>query len=179
MGLVGLGNVGRTIAGYANAFGLQVIAWSPNLAPEVAAEAGARAVGKDELFRESDVVSLHVRLSDRSRGLVGARELGLMKPSALLINTSRGPLVDEAALIEALRNGRIAGAGLDVYDVEPLPPEHPFRALPNTVLTPHIGYLTDDLLRVFYRDTVEDVLAYLEGSPIRVLNPEALPKREE
>lgn len=170
LGLIGLGNVGTTIAAYGKAFGMELLAWSPNLTAERAAAAGARAVSKDELLRSSDVVSLHVRLSERSAGLIGDREFELMKPSATLINTSRGPLVDETALRRALTEGRIAGAGLDVYDQEPLPPDHPVRSLPNTVLTPHVGYLTGDLFSVFYGETVENVVAWLDGAPIRLLN---------
>ncbi len=174
LGLVGLGNIGGTVAGYGRAFGMQVMAWSPNLTAERAAEVGARAVAKDELFRRSDILSLHVRLGERSRGVVGAAELALMKSTAILINTSRGPLVDEPALIETLRAKRIAAAGLDVYDQEPLTPDQPLRSKENTVLTPHVGYLTEDLFQVFYQDSVEDVLAYLAGSPIRILNPDVL-----
>jgi D-3-phosphoglycerate dehydrogenase len=171
LGLVGLGRLGARMVPIGRAFGMTVVAWSPNLTDARAAEAGATRVDKDELFRSSDVVSLHVVLSERSRGIVGAAELSLMKRSALLINTARGPLVDEAALLAALSSGRIAGAGLDVYDVEPLPDDHPLRKLGNVVLTPHLGYTVEELFRVFYEDTVENVTAYLDGAPIRLVEP--------
>jgi phosphoglycerate dehydrogenase-like enzyme len=174
LGLVGLGRIGQRMARYAQAFGMEVIAWSQNLTPAQAAAAGAGRVEKDELFARSDVVSIHYVLSDRSRGLVTARELGLMQPTAYLINTSRGPIVEEAALLAALREGRIAGAGLDVFDREPLPKDHPFRALPNVTLSPHLGYVTKETLAAFYGDTVEAVAAFLEGAPIRIANPKAL-----
>jgi phosphoglycerate dehydrogenase-like enzyme len=169
LGLVGLGRLGTRMARIAQAFEMETIAWSQNLTPERAAEVGVEAVAKEELFRRADVVSVHLVLSERSRGLVGAAELALMKPTAYLVNTSRGPIVDEAALLEALHQGRIAGAGLDVYDVEPLPPAHPLRSAPNTVLTPHIGYVTQGTYDVFYRDAVEDIAAWLDGAPVRVL----------
>jgi phosphoglycerate dehydrogenase-like enzyme len=169
LGLVGLGRLGTRMARIAHAFEMETIAWSQNLTPERAAEAGSEAVAKEELFRRADVVSVHLVLSERSRGLVGAAELALMKPTAYLVNTSRGPIVDEAALLAALHEGRIAGAGLDVYDVEPLPPAHPLRFAPNTVLTPHIGYVTTGTYEVFYRDAVEDIAAWLRGAPVRVL----------
>jgi phosphoglycerate dehydrogenase-like enzyme len=140
---------------------MEVIAWSQNLDTPLT---------KEELLRRSDVVTLHVRLSERTRGLIGAAELALMKPTAYLINTSRGPIVDEAALVAALHAGEIAGAGLDVYDVEPLPPDHPLRGAPNTVLTPHVGYVTSASYRAFYGDAVEDIAAFLRGEPIRVIN---------
>ncbi len=174
LGLLGLGRVGKCMAGYAKAFGMQVIAWSQNLTEEAAAEVDARRVEKAALFTESDVVSVHLVLSERTRGLVGASELALMKPTAYLINTSRGPIVDEAALIAALETGRIAGAGLDVYDVEPLPSDHPLRRLANATLSPHLGYVTREMLSAFYADTVEAVVAWLDGKPVRVANPEAL-----
>ncbi len=178
LGLLGLGRVGKRMAGYAKAFGMQAIAWSQNLTDEAAAAVGARRVQKATLFTESDVVSVHLVLSERTRGLVGAPELALMKPTAYLINTSRGPIVDEAALIAALETGRIAGAGLDVYDVEPLPPDHPLRGLPNATLSPHLGYVTREMLSAFYADTVEAVVAWLDGTPVRVANPEALQRPE-
>jgi phosphoglycerate dehydrogenase-like enzyme len=153
----------------AQAFEMETIAWSQNLTAERAAEVGVEAVAKEELFGRADVVSVHLVLSERSRGLVGAAELALMKPTAYLVNTSRGPIVDEAALLQALHEGGIAGAGLDVYDVEPLPPAHPLRSAPNTVLTPHIGYVTTGTYEVFYRDAVEDIAAWLRGAPVRVL----------
>ena len=148
---------------------MDVLAWSRSLTPERAAEAGAIAVSKEELLRRSDVVTLHVTLTSESRGLIGAGELALMKPTAHLVNTSRGPIVDEAALLDALRDGGIAGAGLDVYDIEPLPAGHPLRSAPNTVLTPHIGYVTSDNYDRFYADAVEDVARWLAGDPLRVL----------
>jgi phosphoglycerate dehydrogenase-like enzyme len=175
LGLVGLGRVGRRMAAYANTFDMKVIAWSQNLTEETAVAVGARRVEKATLFQESDVVSIHVVLSQRTRGLIAEPELALMKPHAYLINTSRGPIVDEDALIAALRNERIAGAGLDVYDVEPLPRDHPLRLLPNVTLSPHLGYVTREMLGAFYADTVEAVVAWLNGTPIRIANPQALP----
>ena len=174
LGLLGLGRIGKRMAAYADAFGMPVIAWSQNLTAETAAAVGARRVEKDELFRESDVLSIHVQLSDRTRGLVTARELALMKPSAYLINTSRGPIVVEADLLAALRAGRIAGAGIDVFDLEPPPPDHPFRAMDNVTITPHLGYVTHETLIAFYTDTLEAVTAFADGTPIRVANPDAL-----
>ena len=171
LGLLGLGRVGKRMAEYAKVFGLQVIAWSQNLTDDTASAAGARRVEKAALFEESDVVSIHLVLSERTRGLVGEPELALMKPTAYLINTSRGPIVDEAALLAALRTGRIAGAGLDVYDTEPPPPDHPLRSLPNVTLSPHLGYVTREMLSAFYADTVEAVVAWLDGTPIRIANP--------
>ena len=159
------------MAEYAKVFGMQVIAWSQNLTDDTAAAAGARRVEKATLFEESDVVSIHLVLSERTRGLVGEPELALMKPHAYLINTSRGPIVDEAALLTALGTGRIAGAGLDVYDVEPPPPDHPLRRLPNVTLSPHLGYVTREMLSAFYADTIEAVVAWLDGTPIRTANP--------
>jgi phosphoglycerate dehydrogenase-like enzyme len=172
LGILGL-RLGTKVAKVGLAFDMEVIAWSQNLTAERAAQCGATLVTKDELFARSDILSIHVQLSARTTGLVGARELSLMKPTAYLINTARGPIVDETALIHALRHGTIAGAGLDVFDQEPLPPGHPFMSLDNTILVPHIGYVTEDQYRVRYRDTVEDVAAYLRGEPLRVLNPEA------
>ncbi|OBF76375.1 hydroxyacid dehydrogenase [Mycobacterium sp. 852002-51613_SCH5001154] len=174
LGLLGLGRVGKRMAEYAKVFGMDVIAWSQNLTADAAAAAGARRVEKATLFEESDVVSIHVVLSERTRGLVGEPELALMKPQAYLINTSRGPIVDEAAMIVALETGRIAGAGLDVYDVEPLPSDHRLRQLPNVTLSPHLGYVAREMLAAFYSDTVEAVAAWLDGAPIRIANPEAL-----
>jgi phosphoglycerate dehydrogenase-like enzyme len=174
LGLLGLGRVGRRMAEYAKVFGMQVIAWSQNLTDEAAAAVGARRVDKATLFGESDVVSIHLILSERTRGLVGGPELAQMKPHAYLINTSRGPIVDEAALISALKNGRIAGAGLDVFDIEPPAPDHPLRLLPNVTLSPHLGYVTREMLAAFYSDSAEAVAAWLDGTPIRVANPEAL-----
>jgi len=169
LGLLGLGNLGSAVATIGKAFQMELIAWSQNLTAERASQFGARLVTKEQLFAEADIVTIHLILSDRSRGLVGAPELALMKPSAYLVNTSRGPIVSEAALIEALREGRIAGAGLDVYDREPLPKDHPLRSLGNTVLSPHQGYVTSDNYRVFYGDAVGNIAAYLAGEPIRVI----------
>jgi phosphoglycerate dehydrogenase-like enzyme len=167
LGLLGLGRTGKRMAEYAKVFGMEVIAWSQNLTEEAAAAVGARRVEKAALLEEADVVSIHLVLSERTRGLVGAPELALMKPSAYLINTSRGPIVDEAALIDTLQNRRIAGAGLDVFDVEPLPADHPLRRMPNTVLTPHIGYVSKASYTVFYVQMLEDVEAWLAGAPVR------------
>ena len=177
LGLLGLGRSGKIINGYAKFFGMEVIAWSQNLTDEAAAAVGARRVEKEALFREADVISIHLVLSERTQGLVAGPELALMKPSAYLINTSRGPIVDEVALIAALKAGQIAGAGLDVYDVEPLPPDHPLRSLPNVTLSPHFGYVTRELLGAIYSDTVESVAAWLDGEPIRIANREALAER--
>jgi phosphoglycerate dehydrogenase-like enzyme len=174
LGLLGLGRTGKRMAEYAKVFGMEVIAWSQNLTEETAAAAGARRVEKAALFESSDVVSIHLVLSERTRGLVGEPELALMRPHAYLINTSRGPIVDEVALIAALQTGRIAGAGLDVFDVEPPPPDHPLRRLPNVTLSPHLGYVTRETLAAFYADSIEAVVAWLDGTPIRIANPEAL-----
>ncbi len=169
LGLVGLGRLGQKMATIGKAFGMEVLAWSQNLDVEDAREAGAEPVGKLELFERADIVSVHYKLSERSRGLVGAAELGAMKSGAYLINTSRGPIVDTDALLAALEGGAIAGAGLDVYDTEPLPADHPLRSAPRTVLTPHLGYVTEDTYATFFGDAVEDVLAWLDGSPVRLL----------
>lgn len=170
LGVVGLGRLGVPVARLAQAFGTTVVAWSPNLTQDRATPHGVRAVSKRELFSTADVITIHMPLSEVSRGLVGAADLALMKPSAYLINTSRGPIVDEAALIEALRAERIAGAGLDVYDIEPLPVHHPLRSTPNTLLLPHIGYVTSDNYRTFYGHAVEDIVAFAAGTPVRVLS---------
>jgi len=169
LGVVGLGKLGRRVSDIGRAFGMKVVAWSQNLDPEVARKAHVKAVSKEELFSSSDVVTVHYKLSPRSAGLVGAAELALMKPSAYLVNTSRGPLVDGAALLAALRSGAIAGAALDVYDVEPLPLSDPLRSAPNVVLTPHLGYVTAETYQVFYGDAAEDIVAFAQGSPVRVL----------
>ena len=170
LGVLGLGTLGSRVAKVGRAFEMEVLAWSQNLTRARAEEVGATLVAKDELLARSDIVSIHLVLSERTRGLLGARELGLMKRSAYLVNTSRGPIVDEAALIDALRNGIIAGAGLDVFDPEPLPADHPFRSLPNIVVTPHLGYVTEETYRVFYGHALEDVQAFLRGAPVRVLS---------
>lgn len=169
LALMGLGRLGSGVARVGSAFGMEVIAWSENLTAERAAEVGATRVERDELFAAADVLSIHVVLSGRTRGLVGAKELAAMKPTAYLINTSRGPVVDETALIDALRSRQIAGAGLDVYDIEPLPMSHPLRSAPHTVLTPHIGFVTRETYREWYGGAVEDIAAFLSGKPIRVL----------
>jgi phosphoglycerate dehydrogenase-like enzyme len=174
LGLLGLGRIGKRMAEYAKVFGMEAVAWSQNLTAEAAAEVGVTRVGKDELFAKADVVSIHLQLSDRTRGLVTAHELGLMKPTAYLINTSRGPIVQEAALIEALRSGAIAGAGIDVYDSEPPPADHPYRSMDNVTLIPHLGYVTRETLHAFYSDSTQAVSAFLDGAPIRIANPEAL-----
>jgi phosphoglycerate dehydrogenase-like enzyme len=170
LGIVGLGNIGRRVAAIGTAFGMTVLAWSQHLSTAAAAEAGAAAVAKDELFATSDVVTVHYKLSPRSTGLVGARELGMMKPTAFLVNTSRGPIVETDALVAALHAGDIAGAAVDVYDEEPLPAGHPLRSAPRTVLTPHLGYVTDDGYRTFYTEAVEDIAAFAAGRPVRVLS---------
>jgi phosphoglycerate dehydrogenase-like enzyme len=163
LGIIGLGNLGAKVAGIALAFGMQVIAWSQNLTAEKAAAGGAELVSKEELLRRADVVSIHLVLSERSRGLIGAAELSLMKPTARLVNTSRGPIVVEAALIAALNAGQIAGASIDVYDTEPLPADHPYRRIPNLLATPHIGYVSRALYERFYRDTVSNILTWLDA----------------
>jgi phosphoglycerate dehydrogenase-like enzyme len=170
LGLVGLGHQGQTVAKIGRAFGMKLAAWSQNLDPDIAKKAHAEAVSKEELFSSCDVVTVHYKLGPRSVGLVGAAELALMKPSAYLVNTSRGPIVDSAALLSALRSGSIAGAALDVFDVEPLPLSDPLRSAPNVVLTPHLGYVTEDAYQVFYGDAAEDIVAFASGSPVRVLS---------
>jgi phosphoglycerate dehydrogenase-like enzyme len=169
LGIIGLGNLGARVARIGSAMGMKAIAWSENLTPERAQERGAERVDKDELFKRSDVISIHSVLSPRTRGLVGARELGLMKPTALLINTSRGPIVEEAAILAALREKRIAGYGADTFDVEPLPADHPLRAEPRALLTPHLGYVTEDTYRDFYSGMVAAIEAWLAGKPTGVL----------
>jgi phosphoglycerate dehydrogenase-like enzyme len=169
LGLLGLGRLGAGAAKIGQAFGMETIAWSQNLTSENAAEHGVTAVSKEDLFRRSDVLSIHLVLSKRSRGLVGATELAAMKPTAILVNTSRGPIVDQEALLNALRRQEIGCAAIDVYDTEPLPADHPLRALDNTVLTPHIGYVTREVYEIFYRDAVEDIAAFQSGNPIRVM----------
>jgi phosphoglycerate dehydrogenase-like enzyme len=168
-GVIGLGRLGQRVARIAQAFEMRVLAWSQNLDPELARSLGVEPVAKADLLRDSDVVSLHLKLSDRTRGIIGAADLAQMRRSAYLVNTSRGPLVDTDALLAALHDGLIAGAGIDVYDEEPLPRAHPLRSAPNTVLTPHVGYVTDGTYRVFFTDAVADIAAWLAGSPVRVL----------
>lgn len=171
LGLVGLGRIGRRVAAVGHAYGMRVTAWSPHLTPERAAEAQAELLDRRSLFQTADVVSLHLVLSEATRGLIGRDDLAAMKSSAIVINTSRGGLIDEAALIDALRTGRIRGAGLDVYDQEPLPAGHPLTALGNTVLTPHLGYVTENCMNVFYRDIVDDIVGYCTGTPRRLVKP--------
>jgi len=161
LGVLGLGNIGGEVARIAGAFGMRVMAWSENLTPERAAATGAKLVSRRELFQQADILTIHLVLSPRTRGLVGKSELALMKQSARLVNTSRGPIVDESALLQALRERRLAGAAIDVFDIEPLPPEHPFRELNNVIATPHIGYVSRDLYRVFYQDTVANIANWL------------------
>jgi len=174
LGVVGLGRLGSRVAGYGKAFGMDVVAWSQNLTPERAAEGGARRVTKEELFATSDFISIHVVLSGRTRGLIGAADFARMKPSAILVNTSRGPILDEAALIEALGQRRLAHAALDVYSREPLPADHPLRRMENVTLSPHLGYVNTDIFRHFYGESVKNIEAWLAGKPINVLNPDAL-----
>ena len=169
IGLVGLGNIGARIAQIAHAFGMNVLAWSQNLTLESAEKQGARLVSKEELFSAADIVTVHLVLSKRTIGIIGATELELMKPTAYLINTSRAPLITEGALVAALKNHKIAGAAMDVYDIEPLPLDHPFRSIENAITTPHIGYVTRGIYETFYGHTVENILAWLDGQPIRVM----------
>jgi phosphoglycerate dehydrogenase-like enzyme len=169
LGLLGLGNLGSQVATVGKAFGMALLAWSQNLTAERAAQYGATLVSKDDLLSRSDIVTIHLVLSARTRGLISARELGLMQRTAYLINTSRGPIVEEQALIQALQQGTIAGAALDVFDEEPLPLDHPFRRLENTVITPHLGYVTVEGYRIFFGDAVEDMRAFLSGTPTRVI----------
>jgi phosphoglycerate dehydrogenase-like enzyme len=169
LGVLGLGKNGTRVAAIGRAFGMEVVAWSANLTDEAASAAGATRVAKDNLLETSDVVTIHLRLGDRSRGLIGAAELERMKPTAVLVNTSRGPIVDEAALIDALSHGTIRAAALDVYDEEPLPTASPLRSIPNLVLSPHTGYVSAANLVRFYEETVEDIRAWQSGRPIRVL----------
>lgn len=169
LGLLGLGRIGSRVARVGQAFGMKTIAWSQNLTAEKAAEHGVTAVSKQELFTSSDVLSIHMILSDRTRGLVGATEMSSMKPTALLVNTSRGPIVDEDALVDALQARRIGGAALDVFDIEPLPADHALRRLDNAVVTPHIGYVTEGNYETFYKEAVENIAAFAAGTPIRVL----------
>ncbi len=168
LGVMGLGNLGSQVATIGAAFGMSVIAWSQNLTEERASEVGVELVTKEDLLSHSDVLTVHLVLSDRTRGLIGAKELALMKPTSYLVNTSRGPIVDEKALVDALQDGVIAGAALDVFDQEPLPPCHPLLGLKNTVITPHVGYVTREVYELFFADAVEDIQAFLEGHPVRI-----------
>jgi D-3-phosphoglycerate dehydrogenase len=174
IGVVGLGRIGSRMAAYANAFEMRVLTWSPNMTAERAADQGAVYAPLETLLADSDVVTLHIPLSASTRGLIGAAELSRMKKSAVLINTSRAGLVDQPALIDALTRGLIGGAGLDVFEAEPLPTDDPIRHLANAVLTPHIGYYTSEMLTVYYEDAVEAIVAFIKGRPIRVVNPEVL-----
>ena len=174
IGLLGLGHIGSLMARVAHAFDMNVIAWSQNLTAARARECGAELVDKDALFRDSDIVSIHVVLSERTRGLVGARELALMRPTAYLVNISRGPIVDEAALVDALQRRAIAGAALDTFDTEPLPENHPLLQLDNTLICPHLGYVTDDSYRAMYAGVIEDIRAFASGEPVRVINGDVL-----
>jgi len=169
LGVIGLGKLGRRVSNVAKAFGMKVIAWSPNLTPDKCKEAGVDYAGKEDLLRSADIVTIHVQLGDRSRGLLGEKDLALMKPTAFLINTSRGPIVDEKALIAALSNGRIGGAGLDVFNIEPLPIDHPFRKLDNVVLTPHLGYVSVENYKVYYPDIVANIRNFIDGKPIKAI----------
>lgn len=169
LGVLGLGKLGQRVAGVAKAFGMRVIAWSTNLSPEKCQEAGVAYATKEELFRDADIVTIHMVLGDRSRGLVGAKEFALMKPAAYIVNTSRGPIIEEKALIAALEERRIAGAGLDVFDVEPLPLDHPFRRMDNVVITPHLGYVSEQNYRQYFPGIVEDIRAFIAGAPVRVI----------
>ena len=169
LGVIGLGKLGRRVSNVAKAFGMKVIAWSPNLTPDKCKEADVDYAGKEDLLRSADIVTIHVQLGDRSRGLLGEKDIALMKPTAFLINTSRGPIVDEKALIAALSNGRIGGAGLDVFNVEPLPIDHPFRKLDNVVLTPHLGYVSVENYKVYYPDIVANIRNFIDGKPIKAI----------
>jgi len=169
LGIIGLGTIGSQVAKVGAAFNMEVIAWSQNLDAERASRAGAKRVERDELLARSDVVTIHLVLSERTRGLIGERDLARMKPTAFLVNTSRGPIVDEAALAAALKSGTIAGAGIDVYDNEPIAPDHPLLSAPNTVLTPHLGYVTREGYSAYFRGAVEDIAAWQRGAPMRVL----------
>ena len=171
LGIIGLGKLGTRVAKIAQALEMKVIAWSQNLTAEKAKAAGATLVSKEELLRSSDFVTVHLQLSDRTRGLIGAKDLALMKPTAFFINTSRGPVADEKAIEAALKGKKIAGAAIDVYDVEPLALDHPFRTLDNILITPHLGYVTAENYKRFYVQMVEDIRAWLDGKPIRVIAP--------
>lgn len=170
LGIIGLGRIGAQMAGFAKAFGMNVLAWSQNLTQERCEEVGVAYASRSDLLELSDFVTIHLKLSDRTVGFFGADDFAAMKPDAYLVNTSRGPIVDQQALIEAVSNGRIAGAALDVFDEEPLPDNHPLLAAPNLLLTPHVGYVTRESYEVFYRQTVEAIEAFLAGKPVRVIN---------
>jgi D-3-phosphoglycerate dehydrogenase len=169
LGILGLGKLGQRVAAVARAFGMNVIAWSANLTPEKCRDAGVGYATKEELFRTADIITIHMVLGDRSRGLVTAREFAVMKPAACIVNTSRGPIIEEKALITALDERRIAGAGLDVFDIEPLPLDHPFRRMDNVVITPHLGYVSEQNYRRYFPDIVDDIRAFIAGNPVRVI----------
>jgi phosphoglycerate dehydrogenase-like enzyme len=171
LGIVGLGKLGQRVAAVGKAFGMKVIGWSQNLTPEKAKEAGVDYASREDLFRNADFVTIHYQLSDRSRGLIAGDDIGRMKKSAYLINTARAPIVDQAALLKALQDKKIAGAGLDVFEVEPLPLDHPYRKLDNVVITPHLGYVSEQNYRKYFPDIVEDIRAWLDGKPVRVIAP--------
>jgi len=171
LGVLGLGKLGTRTSRIAKAFGMKVIAWSQNLTPEKCKEVGVDHVSKEDLFRQADFITIHLVLSQRSRALVAAKEFALMKPGAYIINTSRGPIIEEAAMLAALRDNKIAGAGLDVFDVEPLPLDHPFRKMDNVVLTPHLGYVATQNYRAYFAGVVDDIRSFLDGKPVRVLTP--------
>lgn len=174
LGVIGLGKLGARVARYARAFDMDVVAWSQNLTAEKAAEQGATLVSKDELLASSDVITIHLILSARTRGLIGGDDIAKMKKGVVLVNSSRGPIIEQAALIEGLKSRHIASAGLDTYDIEPLPSGHPLTALDNVVLSPHLGYVVEPALRTFYADAIENLLAFRDGKPIRVMNPETV-----
>jgi len=169
LGVVGLGKLGQRVAAVGKAFGMRVLAWSQNLTPDKAKEAGVDYASREDLFGKSDFVSIHYQLSDRSRGLITGADIARMKPTAYLINTARAPIVDQAALLKALQDKKIAGAGLDVFEIEPLPLDHPYRKLDNVVITPHLGYVSEQNYRKYFPDIVEDIRAWLDGKPVRVI----------
>ena len=171
LGVLGLGKLGARAAGVGKAFGMKVIAWSQNLTPERCKEVGVEYSTKEDLFRNADVMTIHLVLSDRTRGLAGAKELGSMKKSAYIVNTSRGPIIDEKALLDALNKKQIAGAGLDVFDVEPLPLDHPYRKMDNVVITPHLGYVSQQNYEKYYPDIVDNIRGFLDGKPARIVTP--------
>ncbi|MCH8061027.1 MAG: D-2-hydroxyacid dehydrogenase family protein [Chloroflexi bacterium] len=179
IGILGLGRIGSETAEVARAFHMNLIAWSQNLTPERAEECGARLVGKEQLFSEADIITIHLQLSDRTRGLIGAADLARMKPTAFIVNTSRGPIIDEPALIDVLQRKAIAGAGVDVFEPEPLPRDHPILKLDNVVITPHLGYVTEETYEKFYGETIDNVRSFMEGEPARVINTDVLDKRRE
>ena len=176
LGLLGLGHIGKLVAKIGLAFGMNVISWSENLTAEIAAEYGVTYVNKETLCRQSDILSIHTKLSDRTKNLIGSKEISLMKDNAYIINTSRGPIIEEGALIDALNSKKIAGAGIDTFDIEPLPKDHPLLSTPNTLITPHIGYVTNEAYEAYYDGIIENVITFLNNNPVRVLNPDVLNK---